>query len=187
MKENVNKYCKNAILMSVLLCIIAILLIINPLQSLTIITTLFGAVLICTALIQIISYSRADKEFKAFSFKLILGLITLTIGLIFVFNPTSIYNFIITISGIWIIIESIIRLQITININSNVGKKINKSIIFSVITLVLGIVMLINPFAAIEAVGMVAGISLLLNEIFNIIGLVTVIKNNKKVIIDKRI
>ena len=178
----INKYCKNAILMSILLCIIAILLIINPLKSLTVITTLLGAILIGLGIIQIISYAKTDKEFKAFSFRLILGLITLVIGLIFVFNPTSIYNFIITIAGVWIIIESIIRLQVTISYKN---KNTNYGIIMAIITLVLGIVMLINPFAAIEAVGMVAGISLLVNEILNIAGLLTVIKNNKVVEIKK--
>ena len=176
MTDKINKYCKNAILMSTFLCIIAILLIINPLKSLTVITTFLGAILIGIGIIQIISYAKSNKESKAFSFGLILGLITLVIGLIFVFNPTSIYNFIITIAGVWIIIESIIRLQVTISYKT---KNTIYGLIMAVITLVLGIVMLINPFAAIEAVGMVAGISLLVNEILNIAGLWTVIKNNK--------
>ena len=53
----------------------------------------------------------------------------------------------------------------------------------AIITLVLGIIMLVNPFAAIEAVGMVAGISLLVNEIVNILGIITIMKSNKETMI----
>ena len=179
MIKQVNKYCRNAIIMSALLSVVAILLIINPIKSLTIITTFLGAILIGIGILQVISYARADKEIKAFSFSLILGLITLIAGFIFVLNPTSIYNFIITIAGIWIIIESIIRLQLTVSFN----KKSTYSIIMAIITLVLGIIMLVNPFAAIEAVGMVAGISLLVNEIVNILGIITIMKSNKETMI----
>lgn len=178
-KEYVKNYCKNTILMSVLLIIIATLLIFNPVQALNIMTTILGAILIAVGIMQVLMFFKVDKEFRAFSLSLIFGIITLVIGCVFVFNPESIYKFLIVISGIWIVFESIIRLQIAIGIKDSMSKIFNISVMMTVLTLVIGIVMIVNPFSAIEAVGMIAGIALLVNEIFNIISAVNLLKNNK--------
>lgn len=178
-KEYVKNYCKNTILMSTILIIIAILLILNPVQALNAMTTVLGAVLIAVGLMQVLMFFKVDKEFRAFSLSLIFGIITIVIGCVFLFNPESIYNFLIVISGIWIVFESIVRLQIAMGIKDSMSKIFNFSTIIAVITLIIGIIMIVNPFAAIEAVGMVAGIALLVNEIFNVVSAVNILRNNK--------
>ena len=168
MEDYIKRYSKYTVLLSLVLIIMSIFLIAKPEEFLNTIMILIGILLIVSGIIQIISYFSSPKELKAFSLKLLLGFISIILGIIVIVN-TSLINTILTgIIGAWIIIQSIIKLQIAINLKEMANNNWKAVVILSILTLILGIIIIFNPFGAIIAIGRISGITLLVSECINL-------------------
>lgn len=172
----IKKYSKNSLAISILLIILSLFLIFNPIKSLELIVRLIGIIVAINGVIHTISYFTNSSEFKAYSLELIEGIICITLGILFIINPSIVNNFLNFIIGTWIILESIIKLQIAFNIRNIVNSNWGKLLIISVITFIIGIVILFNPFSGIATITTICGVTLLISEILNIIEAVYMLK-----------
>ncbi len=169
MEQYIKKYTSYSILTSLILIILSIFLISNPNQFLNIVMTIFSIILILSGIIQVIGYFRSPAELKAFSIKLILGIIIIVLGIFLLLNSSMVNTIITAIIGGWMVIQSIIKIQIAFNLREYANSNWKAICILSIITLLLGILIIINPFGAIETIGRIAGIMLLVSEIINLI------------------
>ncbi len=170
MKEYINKYCFKSIAVSIILIILAVIFINDPIASLSMVTTVIGIVCIVIGALNAIMYFKSKREITIFNFRLIIGIISLSIGLILVINPLIIQSFIVLIAGIWIILASIIRIQVALNLRNLNASRYTYTLIMAILTLILGIVIIVNPFEAIATVSSIAGFAIIANETINIIG-----------------
>ena len=168
MEDLFKKYTIRSIIISILLILLAIVLICNPSQLLNTIMTILGIMVVVDGIWHIISYFNEPVEFKAFSFELLEGIAEVVLGFIFISNPAKVFELIYLLIGIWIIFESIIKLQMSFNLKDFVENwKI--MIIVSIFSILLGIFIIAHPFVAANILYTICGIVLLVTEILNLI------------------
>lgn len=175
-ENQIKKYNGQSILISVILIMLSILLIIKPETFISIIMITLGIISVVSGIIQIILYFKSSTEIKAFSPKLIFGLISIIFGIILIFLPKLILGFIVYIIALWIILQSIIKIQIAINLKQFANSSWKIMLILSIITLLLGIFLLFNPFGFLQNFISIYGIFLLISEIINLFESIFMIK-----------
>ncbi len=176
MIDYIKKYTKGSIILSVSLIILSFFLIFKPDISLQVLFICLGCFLLILGIMHTISYFSSPKEFKAFSFELVEGIIYIILGFVLIFNPNIIKSFLPIIIGCWIIINSIIKFQLAFNLKSSDNPSWPIMLLLSFITLILGIIMIINPFKTLSYLTTICGIILLISELINIFEAISVMK-----------
>lgn len=166
--DYLKKYEKESIVISVILIVIAIFLIAKPGIALTTAVTIFGVVFLVEGIIGIISYMREEPEFRAFSSELMMGILLAMLGLIILFNRPLFISMIPIITGIWIIIRSIMKFQFAINLKSVITEKWGWMLVSSILMCILGVLIIVNPFEAIVALTRFIGIMIVIVEVIDI-------------------
>ena len=166
--DYLKKYEKESIVVSLALLIIAIFLIAKPGIALTTAVTIFGVIFLIEGIISIISYMMEEPEIRAFSSELMMGILLTMLGLIILFNKTLFISMIPIITGIWIIIRSIMKFQLAINLKSSVDEKWGWMLASSILMCVLGILIIVNPFEAIVTLTRFVGIMIVIAEVIDI-------------------
>lgn len=167
--EYIKKYEKRSIIGSIIMCLIAILLIAKPETMLNTVITLFGIGMLLDGIFSIILYIVTDKEQKIFSNALAEGILGILISVLILIKKDFVISIIPVIVGIWIIIKSITKIQLSLNIRSVDEKSWILLLLSSLITLVIGIIILVNPFDTMVSVTMIAGILLLVTGVIDIV------------------
>lgn len=176
MIDYMKRYAKGSIVLSTCLIILSLFLIFKPEISLTVMFIVLGIFLLVIGIMHTVSYFSSPKEFKALSFELVEGIVYSIVGLVLIFNPNIIKAFLPIIIGCWMIINSIVRFQLSFNLKSSDSPTWGIMLILSFFTLLLGVIMVINPFASMAALTMICGIMLLISEIVNIFESISMIK-----------
>ena len=166
--EYLKKYEKESIVISVILIVIAIFLIAKPGIALTTAVTIFGIIFLVEGIIGIISYMREEPEVRAFSSELMMGILLAMLGLIILFNRPLFISMIPIITGIWIIIRSIMKFQLAINLKSVVAEKWGWMLVSSILMCILGVLIIVNPFEAIVTLTRFIGIMIVIVEVIDI-------------------
>ncbi len=168
--ENYIKKCGvNSAVISILLIVLSLFLIFKPVSTLSFLIIAFGIIIVINGLIHIISYFSIKDDFRAFNFELIQGIISIIIGFVFILQTQVVSSFLPFIVGLWIIIESIIKFQLALNLKDFDGTNWVMMIVLSIITAILGVIILLNPFATAITVTAISGIMLLSSEIINLV------------------
>ena len=97
-----------------------------------------------------------------------LSIILYFVCCICIFNPTFINSILPLVIGVWIVIKSITSLQLALNIKNTGYNNWQMMLLLSILTFILGIVIVLNPFQAMEAVVSICGGFLLVSEIINV-------------------
>ena len=166
--DYLKKYEKESIVGSLILIAVAIFLIAKPGIALTTAVTIFGIIFLVEGIIGIISYMREEPEVRAFSSELMMGILLAMLGLIILFNRTLFISMIPIITGIWIIIRSIMKFQFAINLKSVVAEKWGWMLVSSIVMCILGILIIVNPFEAIVTLTRFIGIMIVIAEVIDI-------------------
>ena len=110
--DYIKKYEKSYIITSILMIIFSIFLVVMPEAVLNTVIIILGIVGLIGGIFHVISFLRADGEIKIFSNELFQGLMEIIFSiLVFRFKATVI-SIIPIIVGIWIIVASILKLQL---------------------------------------------------------------------------
>lgn len=167
--DYLKKYEKEAIITSIALIIVAIFLIAMPQIVLSTVVTIFGVIFIVEGVANIISYILEDSKIRAFSNELIMGILLAILGVIILFNKAVFISIIPIMTGIWIIIKSIMKFQLAINLQSALAEKWGWILASSIIMFILGVIIVANPFTAVFTMTRFIGIMLLITEIWDLI------------------
>lgn len=166
--DYLKKYEKKSIVVSIVLIVVAIFLMAKPGMALTTAVTIFGVMFLIEGIIRIISYMMEEPEVRAFSGELMMGILLAILGLIILFNKVLFISIIPIMTGIWIIIRSIMKFQFAINLKSASAEKWELMLVSSIIMCVLGVLVIINPFEAIVALTRFIGIIILISEVVDV-------------------
>ena len=167
-KKTFKKLTVRSILVSIILIAVAVLLITNPEKVLTIAVIIAGIALIVNAIVHITVYMGQSPEIRAMSSEFLIGITECIAGIIFIVNQQKVISFFYIIIGIWLMIESIQKLQMAINLREYISNWA-LTIIVAILDLALGILVITHPYDAGTSVTQVTGIILAVSEGFNLI------------------
>lgn len=167
--DYIKKYEKRSIISSVIMILIAILLIVEPATFINTIIIIFGIGILLDGLFSVILYFFTDKEQRIFSNALVEGTLEVIAAILILMNKAFMISIIPVIVGIWIIVKSLMKLQLSFNIKSADEKSWVFLLISSIITLVIGIIILVHPFDTMITIAVLSGILLLVSGIIDIV------------------
>ncbi len=170
MKDFILKYSKDSLLVSIVLIVLSLFLIFKPGLSINIVMMALGCILAFYGIVQTISYFSHIKEIELFNFQLVVGILCLLAGMVFIFNPSFINSILLLAIGVWVVIESITSLQLALNLKNANSSNSNwiLLLILSIITFILGLLIVINPFQALETAVSICGGLLLVSELIKV-------------------
>ena len=184
MKNILKKTKLNLILASILTIILGLILVLNPVNATVFICRTVGIILLAIGLFVTGSYFLNIGQNVGGS-SLIAGLIELAVGIWISLRPESFVQFLTIILGFIMLVHSFVMIQSAIEVKMFGVSKWWLVLILALLTLVLGIIIIISPFATIAVTMTIAGISLIADGIIGIAVTVFIAKTSK--IIDEAV
>ena len=151
-----------------ILCLgFGVTLIVFPSKTIDTMCYIVGIAAITLGLIAVIMYF-AKKEQYCPTLTLILGIISISCGIILCIHPEFIKRIIPTIIGLFIIIDSVLKVASSINIK---GKSLYwaGSFTLAIVGIVLGILVMVFGDQVTNLIAVLAGVALIINAVVNFI------------------
>ena len=175
-----EKYQKYSLIVSALMFLLALFLIFRPLESLNTFIMLFAIIILVNGIIKLVQYFRTDAQMRMMNFGLAEGILSILAALIIIISSNALIAFLPIMFSIWIIVQSIITIQLSMGLKLSETKGWWVVLILSIITLILGVIIMFNPFASMAATTTVVGIILAVTEAIHLVeGIVTLVKMKK--------
>ncbi len=149
---------------SIILLVLGIVLLFIPGSIITTILRIFGALIIALGVVSIINSTKS----KTTNAELVYGILMVILGLVFLSNPEVIAGIIPFILGVWIVINSLFKLQVVANLKKTSDDYV-KPLVVNLITLLIGIILMFNPFKGAEAVIMIIGIFMIAYSLLDLL------------------
>lgn len=167
MKELINSFKRDFLLLAVVELVAGILLLVYPDNAVKFICYICAGILLIYGLLHLISYFTHKISADITGYDLVQGIIGIAVGTFILASPEFLANIIIIVLGVSIIFESLIKLQ-----NSFDLARMNYGLwwlllIFAIATCVLGVLILVNPFETASMLMMFIGISLIVNAVID--------------------
>ncbi len=133
------------ILLSIFYVAMGIALLAWTTYVISILRFLIGGFLIAYGALRLVRYfSRKQRGRATFGFGLILGIITLALGVLVLFNPRTMLAFPIII-GLSIVVDSVMKLQMAVDLKRSGDRLWWLTLLFALIALGLGAMIILNP------------------------------------------
>ena len=175
------------IIISVALCVLGIVLIAVPGFSAKALGIICGILLILFGAVRIAGYFSRDLYRLAFQYDLPLGFLLIALGVIMLTNPTALMTFICVTLGIYILSDSLFKIQIAIDSKRFGLTKWWLILAFAVLTGIRGLALMFRPGEGTDFLMIMLGITLLFEGILNISTVITavkIVKNQKPDVIE---
>lgn len=166
--EEIRKFNIRSIITSIVLMLLGVAIIVNPNAILSIIVKILGVGIILDGVWHIFQFTNETWEEKAISIKLVQGLGEIFLGIMAIIHSVWVISVLYIIIGLWISMESILKLQMCILLKNDI---INKKIplIISILGIVIGIFIIANPLIASKYINIMMGWTIIVAELPNLI------------------
>ncbi|MFU0799063.1 MAG: DUF308 domain-containing protein [Xylanivirga thermophila] len=175
--ERLKKFKTAFIVSSIFYIILGIVLIARPETSARAICRVFGVLILLLGVIRVIRYFAGNDFEDQFKFDLARGILASMFGIFMLIAPKAVIVALPVLLGLAIIIDSVLRLQLSIDLKRLQYEKWWTGLIMALVTGVLGVMLFFNPFAGSIALTMYIGISLVIDGIVNIWALILLTKH----------
>lgn len=163
------------IISSITFCIAGIILMLRPDISARVLCYLSGGLLIVCGIMKLIGYWSRDPYRLAFQFDLAFGLLSLVMGLVMVLHPSSVIRLVYFAIGVVALTDGLLKLQTALDARRFGIRKWWLITLTAVLTSLLGLLLILDPFAGGSLLLTMAGLTLLLEGILNLcVGICTV-------------
>lgn len=160
--EKILRKIKANVVVSSLLCVgLGFVLVIWPGMSMQIVCTAIGVVLILTGVLKIAEYFIMKDGSLYAQTNLIFGIVLTVVGVWITVKPDQVLAIIPIIVGIVIIIHGIRKMQQAVALHKNRYDKWWVALILGLLTAGLGVLLICEPFAALDTVVMLIGFFLI--------------------------
>ena len=163
-----KKIRKSFIFTSLLYMALGIVLLVWPDISLNVVCFSFGVVTLLYGVVKLFMYvaNRSDGGFF-YQIHLVVGVIAIALGVFFLMRPDIIISIFPIMIGLFIIFHSIVKVQGAFELRKVEYDKWWGILVAAIVTAGLGIIIVRNPFATVEAMVMAVGIILILDSLLN--------------------
>lgn len=162
--------------LTVIYILLGLVLIIWPLESRLAICYVLGGLSCIYGIGRIVAYFMGKNGEMRFGVGVALGIALTVAGLLLIFRANAIAAGFGILVGIAVIANSILILQLALNIKRFGDNKWLIALIASLVMLCIGIVLLFNPFTAINVATIISGIALLMDGIMTLWSLTVSLK-----------
>ena len=179
MKDMLRKMFTLSIFSSIILIVIGLLLFLKPDGALKTLAYVIGGLILVFGIFGVARFSKSEK--KGLNFDLVYAILSFIAGLIIIVNYETLMSIIPIVLGIWIVINSAIKIQYSFYIKSDNSKKWAATLVMSLITLICGMILLFNPFEIVKTVTRVVGLFIIIYAVIDLIeSFMLKTKNNVK-------
>lgn len=130
------------ILISALLCILGIVLIIQPELSVSVVSRAFGILLIISGIVKLIGYFSGDPYQLAFQYDLAFGILLLALGIVLLVRKNITMNFISLMMGISILADALFKVQTAVDARRFGLSQWWLTLLFAILTGTIGIILI---------------------------------------------
>lgn len=140
-------------LSNVIYILLGLFLLLRPGTTTAIITRLIGIAALIYGITRIVDKGKYDMDFVGFAIAVVITIA----GVFLIFNPSFIAKILPTILGIYVLIEGAGEMRSALIMRSHGYSRWVTSFALSLLVIIVGIVVLVNPFATMNLVFMVFG------------------------------
>lgn len=152
---DIKKTAWNAALESFIILVFGILIAVWPDATISIVANILGAIFIINGLYKIINYLVIQGQKNYLNDSLLAGVISFLIGIAILLVGGDIANVFRVIIGIWVIYESLVRINAAIKLHSAGANTWSYLLAIALIMLGLGLFITFNTGAVIQLIGIV--------------------------------
>lgn len=168
MENYIRKLGRNSIILSIILLVFGLLMYTNPISTVNVMMIIFGVILVLDGLVHLVSYFAIKDEYRFFSSELVQAIIYIILGFVLMINYYNVSYLLPIVLGIWIVVESLFKLQIALNIRDIYDSHWGLLLGMSIITALLGVVILFNPVQSLALLTRICGVVLMIVEVISI-------------------
>ena len=165
----VKKLKWNLVLMSVLYLGLGIFLVLKPGTALNIVCYALGGVVLACAAVQLIRYFVVERGVFQSQLTLISGLVCLALGAFLLLRSDIVVSILPIVFGLFVIFDAIARVQNALDLRRCGYDSWKGFLLLPVLSVVLGVVLIVNPFGAMETLVMAIGVILIVEGAINLL------------------
>lgn len=154
--------------LSALFVLLGVCLLIWPDISAVTLCYVFGSVLILYGVAKLLGYFCEDPYRLAFQFDLAAGILTVVVGALFLLHPDNIIRMLPTVTGLFILLESVLKLQTAFDAKRFGMRRWWLILIASIAAAACGILLLVYPFESVLLLTRIMGIAIIVNGVENL-------------------
>ena len=156
------------LVISAALCILGVLLIVYPTISAKVLCYILGGVLTVYGIIKMVGYFSKDLYRLAFQYDLASGALITALGVIMLVFPDGVISVTHTVIGILILADGLFKIQIAIDAKRFGVSRWWLIAAAAILTGVVGLLLILHPFAGAAAAMILMGVGLLTEGILNL-------------------
>ena len=160
----------NLILMSLLYIGLGIFLLLGPGMALNIVCYALGGVVLACAAVQLVRYFTAERGLFQSQLTLIFGLVCLGLGVLLLVRGDIVVRILPVVFGLFVLFDSLGRVQNALELRRCGYSNWKVFLALALLSVVLGVVMILNPFATMELLVMAIGVILVVEGAINLLG-----------------
>lgn len=150
---DLKKSAWSAAIESIVIMVLGILFVVWPEITINVIANILGAIFIVSGIYQIINYFLIKGQNDFFNNGLLSGVVFLLIGIAAIVIGEDIANIFRVIIGIWMVYESLVRINTAIKLHSADIKIWSYVLCIALVMLALGLFVAFNSGAAVQLIG----------------------------------
>ena len=159
----------NLIFMSLLYVGLGIFLVMKPGTALNIVCYALGGVVLACAAVQLIRYFVVERGVFQSQLTLISGLVCLALGVFLLLRSDIVVSILPIVFGLFVIFDAIGRVQNALDLRRCGYDSWKGFLLLPVLSVVLGVILIANPFGAMETLVMAIGVILIVEGAINLL------------------
>lgn len=159
----------NHVIMSVLYIALGIFLLVVPGTALNVVCYALGGIVLAGAVIQLVRYFTVERGVWRSQFTLVSGLVCLGLGAFLILRSDLVVRALPVVFGLFVIFDSLGRVQNALELRRCQYNSWKGFLALALLSVVLGIVMVVNPFGAMETLVMAIGVILIVEGALNLL------------------
>lgn len=159
----------NLILMSLLYLGLGVFLLLMPDIALSVVCYALGGVVLACAAVQLVRYFVSERGIFQSQLTLISGLVCLGLGGFLILRSDIVVRILPIVFGLFVIFDSLGRVQNALELRRCGYTSWKSFLLMALLSVVLGAVMLLNPFGAMETLVMAIGVILIVEGALNLL------------------
>lgn len=168
MQDIFKKVFKMSLISSVLFLIFGLLLIFQTQNVIKTISIIIGGLLLIIGIFPIINYFKNRNQNFFANAGLLYGIFSVVAGIIIMVNNNLLATIIPVLTGVWMIINSVNKIQLSMELRDRRISAWLISFIFAIIILVVGALLIINPINGAVILSKTVGIIIVIYAILDI-------------------
>lgn len=153
----------NWLVTSILCIVFGLVLIIWPNVIADAACYVLGGVLVVVGIVHLALFFWRHEVVPIASVNLIFGIILIVLGIVIIKNPEFVQALFPVIAGGIIVIHGVVDLKYSLNLSSGKYQYWWVALLFAILTILLGVLLIFNPFEALDLLFRIVGIVLLVD------------------------